>query len=284
MTGVTVARSLPEAFEALRRNPEAELLAGGTDFMVELNFGHRRPSAVVAIDRVPELRGWDRTDGHVQLGAGLTYTEMAAPELARLMPALRDAARTVGSPQIRNAGTLGGNLGTASPAGDTLPVLAALDATVLIEARDERRELAWDDFLLGPKRTALTPGQVIVGARLPVVRGPQAFLKVGSRTAMVIAICSVALVVDLDGRTLRCGLGSVGPTVLRARQAEAWAGERVDWDRPARTDPGVIDHFASMVADSVRPIDDHRSTGDYRRHAIGILAGRALHRTLGTAS
>src|SRR5215211_2286927 len=128
--GVHVAASLPGALAALADRPDAHVLAGGTDFMVEVNFGHRRPEHVVALQHVPELQGWRRDGATMVLGAGLTYTEMLAPEFAALVPAMAQAARTVGSPQIRNAGTIGGNLGTASPAGDTLPVLVALGATV----------------------------------------------------------------------------------------------------------------------------------------------------------
>ncbi len=282
MTGdVIVARGLAEALDELQQRPDAQVLAGGTDFMVEVNFGQRRPPAVVAVGRVPELRGWHRSNGALVLGAGLTYTEMEGPELAALLPALGDAARTVGSPQIRNAGTLGGNLGTASPAGDTLPLLAALDARVVVESVGGRRELAWDAFLTGPKRTALAPGELITQVRVPLIRGPQAFLKVGTRNAMVIAVCSLGLVIDLDGKRVRCALGSVGPTPIRAYEAEAWVGERLDWERPAVVDRSVADGFASLVAEAARPIDDHRSTARYRRHAVEVLARRALLRTLG---
>jgi CO/xanthine dehydrogenase FAD-binding subunit len=275
---VVVAGALDEALDALERRPDAQVLAGGTDFMVEVNYGQRRPEAVVAVNRVPELRGWQRTNGTLALGAGLTYAEMADPQLASFLPALRDAARTVGSPQIRNAGTIGGNLGTASPAGDALPVLAALDAVVVLSSG---REQPLDRFIVGPKRTALEPGELITSVRVPVVRGPQAYLKVGTRNAMVIAVCALALVVDVDGKRVRCALGSVGPVPIRAHSAEDFISEHIDFSTGRLDDLGAADRFASMVAAASRPIDDHRSTADYRRHAIGVLARRALHRTLG---
>jgi CO/xanthine dehydrogenase FAD-binding subunit len=274
---VVVAGALDEALDALERRPDAQVLAGGTDFMVEVNYGQRRPEAVVAVNRVPELRGWQRANGTLSLGAGLTYAEMADPQLASFLPSLRDAARTVGSPQIRNTGTIGGNLGTASPAGDTLPVLAALDAVVVLSSG---RKLPLDRFISGPKRTLLEPGELITSVRLPVVRGPQAYLKVGTRNAMVIAVCALALVVDLDGKRVRCALGSVGPVPIRAHEAEDFISGQIDFSNGQLDDPGAADRFGDMVAAASRPIDDHRSTAEYRRHAIGVLARRALRRTL----
>jgi CO/xanthine dehydrogenase FAD-binding subunit len=278
---VVVAGGLDEAIDALERRPDAQILAGGTDFMVEVNYGQRRPEAVVALNRVPELKGWQRSNGTLSLGAGLTYTEMADPALASFLPALRDAARTVGSPQIRNAGTIGGNLGTASPAGDTLPVLSALDATVALSSG---RRLPLDQFITGPKRTARDPGELITAIEVPVLRGPQAYLKVGTRNAMVIAVCALALVVDGDGERVRCALGSVGPVPIRARQAEDFISGQIDWSSLVLRDPASADRFGELVAAASRPIDDHRSTADYRRHAVGVLARRALLRTLGGAS
>jgi CO/xanthine dehydrogenase FAD-binding subunit len=284
LMSVVVPRSLPEVYAALAEEPDALLLMGGTDLMVEVNFGHRRPTSVVALQRVEELRGWRREGDQLVLGAGLTYTEMETGELAALLPALAQAARTVGSPQIRNAGTLGGNLGTASPAGDTLPVLAALDAVVVLGSAAGVRELPWDEFCVGPKRTARRDGEVILAVRVAVPSGPQEFLKVGTRNAMVIAVASVALVADVPGRSVRVGLGSVGPTPLRAPDAEAWVAGRIDWDaRRLRGDgagdaAAVAAEFGVRVAAAARPIDDHRSTADYRRHAVGVCARRALAR------
>jgi CO/xanthine dehydrogenase FAD-binding subunit len=278
---VVVAGGLDEALDALERRPDAQILAGGTDFMVEVNYGQRRPEAVVALSRVPELKGWRRSKGVLNLGAGLTYTEMADPELVSFLPALSDAARTVGSPQIRNAGTIGGNLGTASPAGDTLPVLSALDATVVLSSG---RRLPIDQFITGPKRTARDPGELITAVEVPVLRGPQAYLKVGTRNAMVIAVCALALIVDADGERVRCALGSVGPVPIRARQAEDFISGQIDWTSMVLPDPASADRFGEMVAAASRPIDDHRSTADYRRHAVGVLARRALLRTLGPVS
>jgi CO/xanthine dehydrogenase FAD-binding subunit len=277
---VVLPRSLDDALAALAADPDAHVLAGGTDFMVQVNFGHRRPPAVVALQHVPELKGWTRDGDTVTLGAGVTYTELQSTELAALFPALAQAARGVGSPQIRNAGTVGGNLGTASPAGDALPALAALDAVVLLASARGTRELPFDRFVTGPKRTALEPGELITGVRVPVLRGGQEYVKVGTRNAMVISVAAVALVVDLDGRTVRCGLGSVGPTPLRAPEAEAWVAGHVDWDTGRIPDPRTYETFGSMVADASQPIDDHRSTADYRRHAIAVCARRTLMRVL----
>ncbi len=275
---VLIPRSIDEACAALDAHGDAMLLAGGTDLMVAVNAGRARPTTVVALDRVDGLRSWSRDGSALTLGAGLTYADLAEPALAALVPALAQAARTVGSPQIRNAGTLGGNVATASPAGDTLPVLAALDAVVMVRSSLGEREVPFATFCVGPKQTALVPGELIVGVRVPVLDGPQEFLKVGTRNAMVISVASVAALVDLSGRIVRVGLGSVGPTILRAPEAEAWVVDHLDWEARRVPDPRTAATFGELVADAARPIDDHRSTAAYRRHCAGVLARRALLR------
>src|SRR4051794_26621341 len=280
--GVHPATSLADALAAMAIDPAAHVLAGGTDLMVEVNFGHRSPSAVIAIDRVPELRGWRRVDGPVgpggalRLGAGLTYRDMLALDLAALVPALAQAARTVGSPQIRNAATLGGNVGTCSPAGDGLPVLAALDAIVHLVSATASRNLSFSDFMTGPKRTALLPGELIEAVTVPVFQGWQGYAKVGVRNAMVISNAGACLVVD-DTGAVRIALGSVGPTILRCPDAEAFANSVVDHDNRSVAEDAVAE-FGRLTAEAARPIDDHRSTAAYRRHAVAVLARRLLRR------
>jgi CO/xanthine dehydrogenase FAD-binding subunit len=261
--------TLDEALDALAAHPQAQVLAGGTDFMVEVNFGHRRPDDVVALGRVDELRHW-RVDGEtVLLGGGVTCTQLMQSPLAERLPALAQAARTVGSPQIRNAATIGGNLGTGSPAGDLLPVLSALDASIAVRSAAGARVLSVDEFLVGPKRTALEPGELVVEVAVPAATGPQEFLKVGVRNAMVIAIANLALVVDRG--TVKVAAGSVGPTIIRARDAEQWV-----WANGGVAADAT--EFGRRVAAEVRPIDDHRSTAAYRRRAVEVMAARALRR------
>jgi len=275
---VLLPRSLDEALGALVAHPDATLINGGTDLMVAVNAGRRPLAAVVTLDRVEELRRWHAEGDHVVLGAGLTYADLAEPELAALVPALAQAARTVGSPQIRNAGTLGGNVGTASPAGDTLPVLAALDAVVLVQSAVGRREVPFEQFCVGPKRTDLQPGELITGVRVPAARGPQEFLKVGTRNAMVISVASAAVIADLAAHRVTVAVGSVGPTILRAPEAEAWVDGQIDWATRSIPDPRTPGTFGDLVARAARPIDDHRSTAAYRRHCVGVLARRGLTR------
>jgi CO/xanthine dehydrogenase FAD-binding subunit len=276
----TVPRELAALVDMLAETPDVQLLAGGTDFMVEVNFGHRDPRQVVSLRGVAELQGWSRDGDVVTLRAGLTYTEMQQAPLADLLPVLAQAARTVGSPQIRNAGTLGGNLGTSSPAGDALPPLLALDATVVLASRAGTRRVPLAEFVTGPKQNVRRPDEVILAAEVAPARGPQEFVKVGTRNAMVISVASVALVVDADARSVRCALGSVGPVVLRASEAEEWIAPRVDWDALRVADPADRATFAAMVAAAARPIDDHRSTAAYRRRAIEVCARRAMERAL----
>lgn len=277
---MTVARptTLDDALGALHDLPDAHLLAGGTDFMVEVNFGHRRPRDVVTLRRIEELRGWEAMDGQLSLGSGLTYRTME-DELTDELPALAAAARTVGSPPIRNAGTLGGNVATASPAGDTLPVLIALDAEVDLAGPDGERTVAISDFITGVKQTDRRPGEIVRGVRVPRVEGPQEFCKVGTRNAMVISIACLALVVDIGARRVRCGLGSVSPVPLRATEAEDFASAAIDWSS-LRTPDDVLQRFGDLAAGACSPISDHRGTSAYRSHTIAVMARRALRRSL----
>jgi CO/xanthine dehydrogenase FAD-binding subunit len=282
---VLVPFSLGDAVEALAAHPGALVVAGGTDAMVAVNEGHLRVGMdgghvdVVSVERVAELRTWthDPDAVTVTIGAGVTYTDLLAEPLASLLPALAEASRTVGSPQIRNAGTLGGNLGTCSPAGDGLPVLSALDAVVHLSSAAGARDLSVHDFMVGVKRTALAPGELITAVTVPVLDGWQGYAKVGVRNAMVIATASACLAVDRARRTVRLALGSVGPTIIRCRDAEALAARAVDWNDSTAT-TATLDAFAAAAAAASRPIDDHRSTADYRRHAVRVLARRLLRR------
>ncbi|HEV8648167.1 MAG TPA: FAD binding domain-containing protein [Actinomycetes bacterium] len=271
-------RTVEDAFDALDEMPDAQLLAGGTDFMVEVNFGHRRPPAVVGLRRVEELGGFELTDDEVVLRAALTWTEVET-QLNDELPALAAAARTVGSPQMRNAGTVGGNLGTASPAGDSLPVLAAMDATVVLVSRGGERRLPLSAFITGVKRTAIRPGEIIREVRVPRLRGPQHFLKVGTRNAMVISIACASVVLDTEGRTVRCGLGAVAPTPIRAPEAESFIAGAIDWDG-LRAPPEAVARFGELAVAAASPITDHRSTAEYRRHALKVITVRALQRSL----
>ena len=279
---VLVPTDLDEALAALADDPGALVLAGGTDLMVEINAGRRRFESVVALRRVTELHEVlvdpDPDAGSVRLGAGVTYTRLLGDDIAALLPALAQAARTVGSPQIRNAGTIGGNLGTASPAGDTLPVLVALGATVELASLTSRRTVPIDAFVTGVKQTVIEAGELIAAVVVPLRPGGQEFRKVGVRNAMVIAVASVALVVDAASQVVRVGLGSVGPVVLRAPEAEAWISPRLSWQAGGAALGAADDaaEFGQMVAAAARPIDDHRSTAAYRRHAVGVLAARCL--------
>ena len=250
-------RSLEEALAIKAERPEAVPIQGGTDVMVELNFDRARPAVLLNLNEVPELRGWSRENGTLRLGSGLTYTE--AMELADPLRALAEASRTVGGPQIRNRGTIGGNLGTASPAGDALPPLLVYGTVVEVGSVHGARLVPLEQFLVGPKRNALAPEELILSVRVPVPGPRQTFMKVGPRNAMVISVVSLAMLVE-DGQ-VRASFGSAGPV------------------------PGLVTGapdgaFAERVAEAATPIDDVRGTALYRRHALRVLAERALERCL----
>lgn len=248
--------------------------------MVEINFNHRKPTDVIALRRVDELKSVqiDAKKSQVTIGAGLPYQQMEHGEIAQYIPALAQAARTVGSPQIRSAGSIGGNLGTCSPAGDALPVLSALDATINLQTADSSRTIAIHDFMVGVKRNARQPGEIIVSTTLPIVSGWQGYSKVGVRNAMVISVASCCLVVDRTNGTIAVALGAVGPTIIRCRETESWLASQIDLKTKATVSPNLLQEFGDRIANESKPIDDHRSTAAYRRHAVSVLARRMLTR------
>jgi len=275
---VYVARDLSDVLDHLSSATEVTLLAGGTDLMVDLNFGRKRPERVVAIDRVTELAQLER-NGHIRMGAGVTYTRMLSEDPGSV--ALREAARTVGSPQIRNAGTLGGNIATSSPAGDTLPVLAALDATILLRSARGERRVPFTEFMTGPKKNVRRADELVLAAEWKDAGRAQTFMKVGTRNAMVIAVAGLALVVDRARRRVGIGLGSCGPTILRAAAAENFAAALLEahgWEPRLVPSDAELNEFGRLVAAASKPIDDVRGTAAYRRHVLAVMGARALAR------
>ena len=278
---VLIPRSVDELVEVFQEHPAAKLLAGGTDYMVEVNLHGRQPETMISLRQVKELTEWSvrTSQSRITIGAGVPYADMEVGEIARLVPALAQAARTVGSPQIRAAGTLGGNLGTCSPAGDSLPVLAALDATIHVIGPDGNRDVQFVDFMVGVKKNSLQPSEFVHSVSLPIVEGWQGYAKVGTRNAMVISTASACLVRDSDEGFVTVALGSVGPTIIRAHGAEAWLMKTTSLRAGAQLEPSVAQEFGRRVALESKPIDDHRSTAEYRRHAVGVLAQRLLLRS-----
>jgi CO/xanthine dehydrogenase FAD-binding subunit len=273
-----------EALAAKAERPEALPIAGGTDVMVELNFGKIRPAALLDLTAVPELAAWRRDGGDADDGAGdRLWIGAAVPyariidELGDLLPGLAIAARTVGSPQIRNRGTVGGNLGSASPAGDAHPpLLATPGAVVEVESVRGGRLIPIADFFVRPKVSALEPDELIRAIRVPAADGPQQFAKIGTRNAMVIAVCSFALALHPAARRVGTGIGSAGPTPLRAGDAEEFLAGELDWESRGPLDERVIRRFGELVAEAARPIDDVRGTAGYRRHALAVMARRTI--------
>ena len=275
---ISQPRSLQEAIQMRAQRPGAMLMNGGTDVMVEINFGHRNVEDVISLRGVPELRQWSQQDGTVRIGAGIPYAELEQGPLAQMFPALAQAARTVGSPQIRAAGTIGGNLGTCSPAGDSLPVLFAHDAVVVLAHSNGERRIPVTQFMTGPKKNALGTDEIIAAVEMNVPQGFQAYSKVGVRNAMVISIASVCLVHDTLSRSLRLAMGTVGPTILRATETESWLAQQCDLSKSPIVSDSLILEFGKRCESECSPITDHRSTAEYRRHAIGVIASRLLER------
>ena len=276
---VIVAKELTTALTALREHGDARLIQGGTDLMVEINFNHVKPTTMISLRDIKSLR-MIRTDtpGIMSIGSGVPYSVIEGEPVLTVIPALAQAARTVGSPQIRAAGSLGGNLGTCSPAGDTLPVMFALDASIHLSTIDSSRVVSIHDFMTGVKRSVRQHDEIITAIDFPIINGWQGYSKVGVRNAMVISVASACLVADHENADVRIALGSVGPTIIRCRAAESWLKTTLDLSTRSTISLDVANEFGRRAAEESSPIDDHRSTAQYRRHAISVLASRLLRK------
>jgi CO/xanthine dehydrogenase FAD-binding subunit len=271
--------SWTEALQARAERPDAVPIAGGTDVMVEINFDHRRPGALLDLTRVAGLAEWSTEGGRVRLGAGVSYARVIT-ELGDRLPGLAMAARTVGSPQIRNRGTVGGNLGAASPAGDSHPALLAADAEVeVVSAARGARVLPVAEFYTGVKRNALAADELISAVLVTPPSGPQQFCKIGTRNAMVIAVAAFGLALHPDRRAVGTGVGSAAPTPRRAPDAERFLAGELDaaglWESRAALPPALAGEFGMRVAAAAAPIDDVRGSAAYRRGSLAVMARRA---------
>jgi CO/xanthine dehydrogenase FAD-binding subunit len=268
-----------EALAMKAEHPDALPIAGGTDVMVEINFDRYRPPAFMDLSRVAELSDWGHEDGMLRIGAGVTYTRLI-DELGDRIPGLAMASRTVGSPQIRNRGTVGGNLGSASPAGDAHPALLASRAIVELASVGGTRRIPAHEFFVGPKRNAMRQDELIAAFLIEPAQGPQQFSKVGTRNAMVIAVCSFALVIEPERRRVGTGIGSAAPTPVTAPEAarfiEGVLDENSLWQRRAPVAESALARFGQLVAAAARPIDDVRGTAAYRRYALAVMARRSF--------
>jgi CO/xanthine dehydrogenase FAD-binding subunit len=267
--------SWAEALELKADRPDMVPIAGGTDVMVELNFHRRRPPALLDLTRVPELQVWSDEGQWLRIGAGVSYARIM-DELGDQVPGLAMAARTVGSPQIRNRGTVGGNLGSASPAGDAHPPLLAAGALVEIASVGDTRTVPVSDFFTAPKRSVLAPDELISAVLIRPACGPQQFSKIGTRNAMVIAVSSFAVALDATNRQVGTGIGSAAPTPRRAVEAEEFAAAALPWDTMSTVNEATTRRFGDLVAQAAAPIDDVRGTADYRRHTLAVMARRSL--------
>ena len=276
---VIIAKELNTALAALREHHDARLIQGGTDLMVEINFNHVKPTTMISLRDVASLRTIRRDQpGTLSIGSGVPYSVIEGEPVLSEIPALAQAARTVGSPQIRAAGSLGGNLGTCSPAGDTLPVMFALDAMIHLNTLDSTRVVSIHDFMTGVKRSVRQHDEIITSIDFPIINGWQGYSKVGVRNAMVISVASACLVADHENSDVRIALGSVGPTIIRCREAEAWLKSSQNLSAGQSISLDVANEFGRRAAGESSPIDDHRSTAQYRRHAISVLASRLLRK------
>ncbi|MEK6607990.1 MAG: xanthine dehydrogenase family protein subunit M [Myxococcota bacterium] len=260
---VLLPRTLADALRMLRDEGPLAPIAGCTDVFVGLNFGTLPPQRYLNLWGLRrELGRIAVRDGALVIGALATYTELiASPLVRRRLPMLVAAARTVGGPQIQNRGTIGGNVANASPAGDTLPVLAVADATVVLRSAGGERRVPFNAFYTGYRKSVARPGELIVAVEVPKVEGRQWFRKVGTRAANAISKIVMAAVRAPGGP--RVALGSVAPTVVRLPRTEAVLAAG-----------GSVEEAQATLAGEIAPIDDLRSTADYRRRVAANLLAR----------
>ncbi|MFN8124998.1 MAG: FAD binding domain-containing protein [Candidatus Nanopelagicales bacterium] len=265
--------TVAEAVSARQQAPEAVFLAGGTELIADQNRGVD-PKGYISLRGIAGLTGIDVSADRVSIGALTTIAELKrSAALADGAAVLTKAARSLGSRQVRNRATVGGNIGAGGPERTLIPALLVLDAQVDIEGAGGRRTAALADIIT-PDGTELAPDEILTTVHLAPVRGPQSYFRIGARNAVCFATVALALVVDEDTRSLCLGLGGVAPTAVRAATAESLA-DRVDWDsRTVSAD--VAQAFGAAAADDSSPVSDPVATAEYRRHATGVMARRAL--------
>lgn len=273
---VLLPESLAELLTLRAKMPEGRILAGGTDLLVQLRKAGQRPPMVICTDRVAELAGIGALPGEIHIGAAVTLQRLVESSVIREhLPALHQAASVMASPPVRHAATLGGNLCTASPAGDTLPPLYVLGAWVILRRTAGERSMPLEKFLIGPGETMLQPDEVLTAVRIPRphTSACSSYHKVGRRQAMAIAVASMAASLEWDqsGRLARIKLawGSVGPGIVTLPEVERFIAQRDLSEQTLRT-------AAKLVYDGVRPINDVRAGADYRRRLAGNLLLRLL--------
>ena len=268
-------RSVAEAVALLGADPDAKVIAGGTDLLVQFRNRQLVPSAFVDVKRIPDLMRVALEDGELRLGAGVPAAEIAAhPEIRQLWPGLAEATGLIGSSQIQGRASLGGNLCNSSPAADTVPALIALGARCLLAGPDGERQLAVEEFVTGPGQNVLAPGEFLVELRVP---GPapgsaDAYLRLIPRSEMDIAVVGAGVALTLDGSGVctaaRVALGAVAPTpLLVPAAAEALVGSQVAGE--------ALESAARAASAAADPIDDKRGTAWYRRKVAGVLTRRA---------
>lgn len=269
-----------EAVKLLVENSDhARALAGGTDLIVDLKHDPGSIDLLVDVSRIPEFRGIEETDDGLRIGSMTTFGEiMAHPVCLEMMPAVVDAAHTVGAVQTRNLGTVGGNLVTCVPSADSAPSLMVLDARVTVIGSDGAREMPIEEFFVGPRKTVLEPDELLQSLLIPKTSlgKPSHFLKHGLRKGQALALVNAAAALQLDGDKIaepRLALGAVYPTPLRCTEAEAFLD-----GKPATEE--VVSEAADIAVSEIKPIDDFRSSAKYRRHIVRVFSKRVLTRSI----
>jgi CO/xanthine dehydrogenase FAD-binding subunit len=281
---LAVATDLEEALQWLQKHPAARVIAGGTELLADQALDLFRPNGYLHVGRVEALQSIAIDSQSVRIGAGVTIEGLGQGALAEALPILAQLAQTIGTPQARRRGTVGGNLGNGLPDRSLAPALLALGCNVILRssARGERN-LPLSDFLQGRGRTALADDELITGITVERRQGFQRYTQVGPRSALVYPTVATALVVDASKRWLALGIANAADTAIRAKQAEAAASAAIDWEQ-GRLPMGVAEDFGQRAAAACTPCDDLQASAAYRRHAVAVMARRLLEEAFSSTS
>jgi CO/xanthine dehydrogenase FAD-binding subunit len=274
---LAVVDTIEAALVAKRERPSARFIAGGTEVIADQNLELFQPTGYVSLRRIESLHRIEALEGGLRIGAGVVIARLLDDPLTKAVPLLRRAARAFGTRQIRNRGTVGGNIVSGLADRTLPPCLLALNASVDLQSAKGSRTLALRDFLIGPGQTAIASDEILTGVAVPAAQGFQDYTIVGPRNAQFYVTASAALVVDEPSRSVRLGLGNAAPKVMRASRAEAFANEAINWDK--RSVPRVAAaEFGKLAAADCDPPSDVTCGADYRRHAVKVMARRLLER------
>ncbi len=274
---LAVVESINEALDTKQKRPSSRFISGGTEVIADQNLGLLEPEGYISLRRIKELHTIEPKSDGLYIGAGVVVAQLLDDKAMAQVILLKKAARAFGTRQVRNRATVGGNIASGLPDRTLLPCLLALEATVHLQSAKGKRSLPIKDFLIEPGKTAISKDEILTGTTVPYVKGFQEYYMVGPRNAQFFVTACLALVVDEANKNVRLGLGNAGPTAMRAKEAEEYANNAIDWKKQT-VDETIAIKFGEIAAENCSPVSDAAASAAYRRHAIKVMSKRILLR------